>query len=138
MVIDEEKEFGLFNYAQMKKNKKVIATDHNGEILDLNINFNMKMAPREEMFNFKNTMCQKAFKEETEKNLEILSVFENDLPFEVQSKKWLKVFNSILHKCFKKVRIVKKKKEVDKCKELLGEKRKLQKDTKMQKLNCNG
>ena len=109
-----EKEFGLQNYAQMKKNNRVTETDHNGEILELNMNFDMKRTQREEMFNFRNKNCQDAFKAETKNNLDLLKVFENDNPLEIQSKKWIKVFDSILYKCFRKVRVVNKKKEAQK------------------------
>ena len=43
-------------------------------------------------------------------NPKLLEVLENQEPFETQCKMWLKHFNSILHKCFKKVRIVRNKK----------------------------
>ena len=33
------------------------------------------------------------------------------MPFEEQSKRWKKVFNSLLYKCFRKVRIVSKRKK---------------------------
>ena len=48
----------------------------------------------------------------------------------IQSKKWIKVFDSILYKCFRKVRVVKKKKEAQKCNKIMEEKRKLEKDNK--------
>jgi hypothetical protein len=61
----------------------------------------------------------------------MLEMFENDLPFEIQCKNWLKYFNSILYKCFKKVRIVSnKKKEMNGNKNLLVERSKLLKEGK--------
>ena len=39
----------------------------------------------------------------------MIESFKNDLPFNIQSLRWKKTFNDILHKCFNKVRIVKKK-----------------------------
>ena len=35
MKIDEEKEYSVMNLAQLKKNKRIIETDHNAMILDL-------------------------------------------------------------------------------------------------------
>ena len=37
MVIDEERMFCLSNFAQIKRNKRVIETDHNGLLLELNL-----------------------------------------------------------------------------------------------------
>ena len=84
--------------AQLKKNKRIIETDHNGEILELDIKVEKKVPAREEIFNMKNKECQEAFKVETDTNAELLE----DLPFEIQCKRLFKAFNNILHKCFKK------------------------------------
>ena len=57
------------------------------------------------------------FSKETEDNVQLIECFENDLPLEIQSRNWLKLFNSILFKCFRKIRVVnsnKKKGETDK------------------------
>ena len=109
MLVDEEKEFCVNNFSQAKKNKRVIESDHNGLILELSLQFSHKKPDREVMFNLKNRECQEHFRNETNMNKEIFECFENNWPLEVQSKKWLKTFNSILHKCFRKVRICKRK-----------------------------
>ena len=124
MKIDEEKEMTLINLAQMKKNKKMIETDHNAMILELDLEIENKKTKREEIFNIKNKICQQAFFVETESNKELLGSFENDLPFSIQSLKWKKTFKDILHKCFRKIRIVKKK-NVIKTEQLLKERIKL-------------
>ena len=112
MVIDEKRQFSLINFAQYKKNKRVIETDHNGMLLDIKISFSSKRLERKEMFNLKNKICQEAFWKETETNEDLLKCFQNELPLNVQSKKWLKAFNSILYKCFRKVRICESKKKL--------------------------
>ena len=109
MVVDEQKEYGLQNFAQFKKNKRAIESDHNGLILEIAIEFSYNKPERQEMFDFKNKDAQELFKNETENNNDLLKCFENNLTLEVQSKKWLKAFNSILYKCFRKIRICKKK-----------------------------
>ena len=76
------------------------------QIVEFNIQIDKRRPMREEMFSLKNKHCQAAFKEATESNPELINSFENDLLFAEQSKKWKRVFNSLLHKCFKKVRIV--------------------------------
>ena len=109
MIVDEKKEFGIYNLAQIRKNKRVIESDHNGLILEINIQFSYKKTERQEMFNLKNREGQKNFRIETETNKDLVKCFGNGLSLEMQSKKWLKAFNSVLQKCFKKVRICKKK-----------------------------
>ena len=61
----------------------------------------------------------------------MLNCFENELSFENQCKLWLKTFNSIIYKCFRKIRVCKKKKKPlsDKI-TLLRERIKLIKDLK--------
>ena len=63
------------------------------------------------MLNLRNRDCQKAFKEASEDNPELLNCFENNLPIQVQSKKWIKRLNVLLHGSFKKVRIVNSRKK---------------------------
>ena len=110
LIIDEEKEFGLYNLAQIKKNKKIIESDHNSLICSFNIEINRIKPVREEMFNLRSNKCQEEFKKATENNSDLVNCFKNGLSFEKQTRKWQKLFNSILKKCLKKVRIVGKKK----------------------------
>ena len=109
MKIDEDKELTLINLAQINKNRKLIETDHNAMVLEMDLNVENVKSKREEIFNMKNKACQETFFLETETNKELLNSFKNNLPFRIQLLKWKKSFKNILHKCFKKVRIVKKK-----------------------------
>ena len=129
MKIDEDKEFNLLNLAQMKKNKRIIETDHNGLVLEMEMDIGKTKPVREQIFNLRNKTCQEAFYEETEKNQELLNCFTNQLPFDVQSMKWKKEINNILHKCFRTIRITKKK-EMNKTDNLLKERVKLKKEIK--------
>ena len=131
MLIDEGREFSLSNFAQIKKNEKVIETDHNPLIVDFDIEVIGRKPERQEMFNLKNKTCQEAFKEETENNEKLLNCFKTNLPLSAQSNQWMKEFNATLFKCFKKVRIVNnKKKVVSKTKVSLEERIKLKKELK--------
>ena len=130
MKIDEDKEFGLVNLAQYKKNKRLIETDHNGLILEMDLNLKNNKPKRVEILNLKNRVCQDAFREETDKNQDLLDCFSNNLSFEAQSKKWVRTFNNILKNCFKKTRIVPKK-EKSKTEKLLIERVKLKKEAKV-------
>ena len=132
MLIDENREYTLSNFVQMKKNQNVIETDHNGLLVEMNINVSERKPEREEMFNLKNKACQEAFKEATENNQQLLKCFDNNLSIEIQSKQWNKVFKSVLHKCFRKVRIVKnEKKERKQSEHILRERIKLKKEARV-------
>ena len=100
MIVDEVRDYGLSNFAQQRKNKRVIESDHNSEILELDIQYSYRKPEREEISNMRNKICQDAFKVETENNPKLLEVFDNQEPFKTQCNMWLKNFNSILHKCF--------------------------------------
>ena len=76
MIIDEQKQFSLINLAQLKKNEKIIETDHNSMILDLKINCKNSTKRREEILNLRNKDCQKAFREETDQNQDLLKCFK--------------------------------------------------------------
>ena len=114
MVIDEKREFCLSNFGQIKKNKRVIETDHNTMFADFDINIPKRKPERIELFNLRNKICQEKFTQETQEDTQLIRCFENELPLEIQSKNWLGIFNSILHKCFRKIRVVKNDKKMDK------------------------
>ena len=42
IIIDEQRSFCLSNFAQYRRNKRVIETDHNGEILELDLQFDKR------------------------------------------------------------------------------------------------
>ena len=51
MIIDENRDFCLSNFAQFKRNKCVTETDHNGEILKLEIEFSQRKPERCKLLN---------------------------------------------------------------------------------------
>ena len=112
MIVDEERDYSLGNYAQYHKNNRLIETDHNGLIFELRLEYSAQKPERREYFNFRNKVCQGEFKKETEINSQLLECFENELSVEMQCKKWLKTFNSIVYKCFRKIRVGTNKKKV--------------------------
>ena len=126
LVIDEENKYVLSNLAQINKNKRIIETHHNSEILELELEFRNRKPEREEILNLRNKACQEEFKDETEHNLELLEVFEKDVSLEIQSRNYFKVVHNILHKCFRKVRIANNRKKGNHAlMEILDEKAKL-------------
>ena len=68
MIIDEERKYCLSNFAQFKKNKRVIETDHNLLIAEFDISVPKRKPERVELFNLRNKKCQKLFSQETEDN----------------------------------------------------------------------
>ena len=80
-------------------------------IIDFDIKVDKWRPDRDEMFNLRNKDCQVTFNKATDVNPELLNCFKNDLPIEAQGKRWIKTFNSLLHKCFKKVSVVNNKKK---------------------------
>ena len=71
MVIDEERDFCLSNFSQIRQNKRVIETDHNLMYVDFNISVPKRKPERLELFNLRNKNCQELFTKETEENTEL-------------------------------------------------------------------
>ena len=112
MKIDEERKFALTKYSTKVGNKKITESDHNLLILQVNVSWDSKEKTnsREIVFNFKNKENFKKYEEATDNNHEIRDCFENDIEsVENLSRRWLKIFNSILFNCFDRVRIGKRK-----------------------------
>ena len=136
MIIDEERNYCLSNIDQIKRNKRIIESDHNAMIGEFYLTISNRKPDRQEMLNLRNKDCQNAFKNMTEINLEFLNCFENDLPFQVQSKSWEKTFKSVLKKCFRKVRIVNsRKKGNEKMKNMISERIQMKQDLKSVKIS---
>ena len=77
MKVDEKRELTLTNFSSFKKVDRVIETDHNPVILEVNLEL--------EIFDFKNTEAQEISRYLTTKTKEFSECFQNDLPFEVQA-----------------------------------------------------
>ena len=134
MKVDENKEYSLVNIAQQRKNNRLIETDHNALILDILLNKNYIKPKREEIFNLRNKVCQEAFWNETEKNQELLHCFKSKLPLEKQFKKWKRILDGIISKCFRKIRITPKTGDTG-TKKLLKERIKLKGQAKIYESN---
>ena len=131
MLIDEEREYCLSNFSQLKKNKRVIETDHNALISEFNISVPKRMPDRIEMFNIRNKACQEQFTKITDDCSQLVDCFENELSLEAQSSNWLKLFKNIISQCFSKVRIVKNKNKIDENERRMHERIKLKKEVNL-------
>ena len=98
----------LTNYKQARKSGKAADSDHATQILDVDLNLLAEKTVRREIFNFKDSEAQAAFKDATTNTKEFTSCFENKLPVLQQIKKWRKVLKAHCRKSFKKIRIKKR------------------------------
>ena len=136
MIVDENKKFGLINLAQIKKNKHWVESDHNALLLEMELSEGREKPKREEILNLRNRVCQEAFKVETENNEDLLNCFKNNFTIEEQFEQWKQIFDNILQKCFKKIRITPKKTKT-KIEELLKERVELKKETRKIEMDEN-
>ena len=90
-------------------------------IADFDISIPERKPERIELFNLRNEDCQKSFTKETNENNLLVECLENNLTFEAQCQNWLKTFNTILHKCFRKICVVNNEKKKDVKEKLLNE-----------------
>ena len=106
MNIDEERLNVLTSVSKTNKGIVKHESDHNSIITKFNINWTKKERPcRQEIFNFKDMVGQRKFKEMTSNSTKLSSIFDTQDSIEVQSKKFLKQLSKMLHQCFKKIRV---------------------------------
>ena len=86
MVIDEDKNYILTNYEQIRRGGKASDSDHNTLFMDLNLKILAAKPLRREIWNFKNKQSQEKFKQETSKTRDFTNCFQNDLDVEKQEK----------------------------------------------------
>ena len=107
MVIDEEKNYVLTNYQQVRKGGKSTDTDHYTEYMDLAVEIITEKPKRTEIWNFKKKEDQEIFKKLTTDTNELSPYFENELPVLDQFENWRNTLTKYIRKAFKKVRIKK-------------------------------
>ena len=84
-------------------------SDHNLLELKLNSSWNPdkgEQIERKEVYNFNDKTCFQNFKFETDTNIDLQTCF-NDTSENVNTacERWFKIFNTIIKRCFKKIRI---------------------------------
>ena len=107
MIIDEDRNHTLTKYATTTGNKKKIKSDHNPLILNLDIPWRPLQfkTQRTEIINFKNLEGQQKFYDLTSNSENLTNCFNSNKSFQTQSKEWLKMLNSFVHKSFPIIRI---------------------------------
>jgi hypothetical protein len=107
LLIDEQKEYALSKIVKRKNSVQVLHSDHHVMIASFGLSWNNEVPQKEDLFNFKDKDSLKKFKYETTNTSKLSEVFDSDSDLEVQTKKFLKLLKRSIHKCFKKVKIVK-------------------------------
>ena len=132
MIVDDKKEYSLLRITKNKKEStiKITKSDHCTIFLELNIK-----VPREikgDRFNVWNITSDglSKFKELTEDNKSLESMWQDTVSIESSYNKWFNQFNSILHKCFKKRRVTNSSK-AEKLPDLYQKLRKVQKEIRL-------
>ena len=106
MVIDEQKDHALA--VVKRKNCIVIVTtsDHNTLLTTFRLEWrNSERKEKVEVFNMKNKLCQQVFKEHTSKTSKLSEIFDSEESINTQTKKFIKLLNKCLYKCFRKVKV---------------------------------
>ena len=91
MVVDEEKQFVLTNYNQVKGEIVVKGSNHNTLLLHMEIAYTTFKPKRVEVFNFKQKENQELFKNITTNTDKLSRCFVSQEVFKIQSGKWLKL-----------------------------------------------
>ena len=116
MVIDEDRKYVLTRFYKYKTKTSRVESDHNLLILELNFKWNQKIKiDRKEVYNLRNTECQKVFTENTANNKRLIEALKNNNILSGGSK-WLKELKHIDAKSFKKIRLTQGREKP--CKEL--------------------
>ena len=107
MVIDEEKQYILTNYRNIKNRGKATDSDHFTQYLDLDLEFIKEKPVRQEIFDFKDEEAQKVFKTLTSETTEFTNCFKGDDSLETKIEKWREVLRLGCQNSFRKIRIKK-------------------------------
>ena len=106
MVIDEKKEHALAVVRRKNGIVKVTTSDHNTILTTFRLEWsNSDRKERVEVFNMKNKECQQIFKEHTSQTNKLSVVFDSDDDINAQTKKFIKLLNKCIYKCFRKVKV---------------------------------
>ena len=113
MIVDEEKNYALTRYFKKNGVNCRKDSDHNTLVLDMKITIEKIRKERTEVFNFRNSECQKVFHQITNQSEKLINCFDNNQTLSQQCNKWFKELNSIFHQSFKKIRVGGKIKETE-------------------------
>lgn len=132
MTVDDSRKHALTNFKAFKESKRVIESDHNVEVLEIDLVFSNIKPERIQIYQFKNAASQVEFKKFTTNTTAFTDCFETNESFEEQALEWRKVLNDFFRKSFKKIRINNKpRKAQSKLNDLMERRNKLKKKQKL-------
>ena len=111
LKVDEEKKYSLCSYSKKKGDIHIKNSDHNLLYIEVEKKWTTVIGnKREEIFNFNDDDGLKKFIADTSTNEALKNCFDDDQEdIEISSARWIKNINSSIKKCFRKIRIGKKK-----------------------------
>ena len=111
MKVDEERKYALTKFSTKNGVKSLKVSDHNLLILELSIKWNSlnNMNERQEMFNFQDVENFQKFEMLTDSDDELGKCFDDCDDLNKAANKWMKRFNFLIQKSFRKIRIRKQK-----------------------------
>ena len=116
MQIDEERSHVLSRIRKTKKCVKVKESDHNVLLAEFNCKISTKEKESTEVYNLKNTECQKEFRKYTDKTKMLSSTVDEEGDIDKVIERFLKKLNGCIAINFQKKRVNKKvisKKNID-------------------------
>ena len=101
MTIDDSRINVLTNYSSSSKNNKVVKSDHNVLVCDVDVRWKPieNKSNRIEIFNLKDIEGLKKFKELTSDS-KLVNIFDSKEDFLTQSNKWFKTIMNIIKRSF--------------------------------------
>ena len=102
-IIDSKQLYTLTKYTTTKGNPCIKKSDHHCLIAKFNLTWEYVKPKRVEIFKLRDTEALQKFKEKSMFSAKLLKSAE--FPVEEACNRWYKEINSIMHQCFKKIKI---------------------------------
>ena len=103
MVIDEQKEYILTNYQNVRNTGVAVDSDHFTQFMDLDLKFESEKPQRIEIYNFKEKEGQNKFRKLTSETDEFSSCFMNKKPLASQINNWRTTLEKFCKESFSKL-----------------------------------
>ena len=105
MVIDNDRKYIATNYMNVKKGGHATDSDHYTQILKVKLETCFDPPKRQELFNFKNTLCQQTFKEITQDTNDFHRCLDGNVSNARKYSRWRNVLESYCGKAYRKIRV---------------------------------
>ena len=105
VIIDSDEQYTLTKYSTTKGNPSIVKSDHFTIISKFQVDCSSESPKRQEHFKLRDAEGLRKFESCTTVANNLRSCFYKNLTLEDACAKWYKEIDSILHRCFKKIRI---------------------------------